>query len=372
MRRFVIEFRKLVRLFRADPRALASGIIAPTALLLVFWITFGNMAPLNVAVINQDEGPRGAQLAAHILEQESPAGNRPYFVSPSSDSEEAFRLYEAGKIAGVVVISPDFSQRLDAGQQPAVDFHFNNYSSDMAKNMRLYLQEGIVAFYADELEGYDLRLEERFAVDSQVNWMDLISIGVFSLAFLIGSMFSLLYLIFTERVLGTTIDYALSPQSPWPFWLARLLFSLLLGALAASLNGLLIWLLTGLNVFALAGAILPSVLLVTGIWMGIAALLGLGMRQLAGAAAGAMAGVVIAWFLGGGPSPVRYLAGAQRVVAEVVPNTWALDLSRAAAFEYPLDGVLVRYLLLSLTFVVMMTLATLAYRRSFAHRGVRR
>lgn len=116
MRRFVIEFRKLVRLFRADPRALASGIIAPTALLLVFWITFGNMAPLNVAVINQDEGPRGAQLAAHILEQESPAGNRPYFVSPSSDSEEAFRLYEAGKIAGVVVISPDFSQRLDAGQ----------------------------------------------------------------------------------------------------------------------------------------------------------------------------------------------------------------------------------------------------------------
>lgn len=369
MRRFMIELRKLAKLFRADPRALAGAIIAPTALLLVFWITFGNMASLGVAVVNQDEGPRGEQLATHILAQTSPAGGKPYFTSPTDDYAEAFEQYRSGGIAGVVVIGPDFTQRVEAGTQPAIEFHFNNYSTDMAKNLRLYLHEGIVSFYSATYDGYGLQVDERFTVSSQVDWMDLISIGVFSLAFLIGSMFSLLYLIFTERMGGTTTEYALSPLSPWPFWVARLTFSLLLGVLAASLNGLLILVLTGLNVFALAGRMIWPLLLITGIWMGIAALLALRMKQLPGAAALSMAAVVIAWFLGGGPSPVRYLSGAERVLAEAIPNTWALDITRANAFGYPLDGVGIRYTLLSITFVVMMTAAALAYRRTFAHRG---
>lgn len=366
--RFGAEFRKLMLLFRADPRAVASGIIAPTSLLVVFWITFGNMAPLSVAVVDLDEGHMGAALAGHVLAQTSPASGEPYFVSPADDLDEAMSRYESGAIAGVVVIAPDFTHRVEARQSPSVDFHLNNYSSDMAKNLRLYLQEGIVAFYSAEYEGFDLEVDERFTIDSQVDWMDLISIGVFSLAFLIGAMFSLLYLLFAERSLGADRHYALSPQSPWPFWAARLVVSLMLGALAAAVNGALIWALTGLDVLALLPAVIGPMVLLAGIWMGLAALLALNARALSGAAAIAMSAAVIAWFLGGGPSPVRYLGGAERALADAIPNTWALELARSAAFGYPIDGAGARYALLAATLVVMMTAASLAYRRTFAHR----
>ena len=366
--RFTAELRKLVLLLRADPRAVAAGVIAPTAILLVFWITFGNMSSLEIAVVNHDAGRLGARLEHHILAQTSPAGGRPYFTSRTGDEQEALELYERGQIAGVVVIGEDFTRRVEDRGSPAVEFHVNNYSADMAKNLRLYLQEGIVSFYDAEYPGYDLQVDEEYTVDSQVDWFELIAAGIFMLAFLIGSMFSLLSLLFAEKTLGTAAEYALSPAGPWPFWCARLLFSLLLGALTAAFNGVLIRVVCGLNVAAFLLPALVPLVLITGIWMAVATILALSVRQFAGAAVGAMVAAVLCWFLGGGTSPARYLAGPERVLAEAIPNTWALGLIRSRAFGYPVDDAGASYGLLAVVCAILLATATLMYHRRFARR----
>ena len=46
MRLFLAELKKLLLLFKADPRALAAGLIAPTVILLVFALTFGDFTSL--------------------------------------------------------------------------------------------------------------------------------------------------------------------------------------------------------------------------------------------------------------------------------------------------------------------------------------
>ena len=59
MRVFAAELRKLLLRLRADPRSLMAGIIAPTVILIVFAITFGDFTSLKLAYVNEDRGHRG-------------------------------------------------------------------------------------------------------------------------------------------------------------------------------------------------------------------------------------------------------------------------------------------------------------------------
>lgn len=368
MRRFAAEVRKLALLFRADPRAVTAGIIAPTAIILIFALTFGNMASLRVAVVNEDAGPHGSVLAATILGQESPAGGRPYVVSPTDDLTEAERQYAAGESAGYVHIPADFSARLDAGEHPAIGFTFNNYSTDMAKNLRLYVSEGIVAFYEGNLPEFQVERTEQFTAASQVDWFDLIAVGVFMLAALVGTMYSFLYLMYKERQHRTDVEYALSPAGPWSFWWARVAFSLVLGFVTASVNALLILLISGLNLFAAAGAVLGPLLLLMVIWLSLAAILSLTVDRFAGAAVGSMVVAVLSWFIGGGTASIQYLGGAQRVLAELVPNSHVVDLMRAGIFGYEPANAAVSYAIIVSMAVVLFGLAAWTYRRRLWRR----
>lgn len=147
MRVFVAELKKLFLLFKADPKSIAAGIIAPTVILIIFALTFGNFTSLKLAFVNDDDGVYGTTLESSIFSQISPLGKNPYFEEIKTDKETAFNLYEKGKVNGVVVVGKDFSALLRDGKNTSIEYHFNNYNTDMAKNLRLYLAEGILDFY---------------------------------------------------------------------------------------------------------------------------------------------------------------------------------------------------------------------------------
>ena len=73
MRLFLAELKKLLLLFKADPRALAAGLIAPTVILLVFALTFGDFTSLKLAWVDEDESSYSAQLEESIFSQISPS-----------------------------------------------------------------------------------------------------------------------------------------------------------------------------------------------------------------------------------------------------------------------------------------------------------
>jgi len=55
--------------------------------------------------------------------------------------EEALRDFEGYRVDGVWVIPPDFSARLEAGDNPTIAMYFSNYNDDRAKNHRIYSAE---------------------------------------------------------------------------------------------------------------------------------------------------------------------------------------------------------------------------------------
>ena len=112
MNLFVRELRKLLALTKADPKSLAAGIIAPTIILVIFALTFGNFVALKLAVVNDDAGALGTAFEETVFSQTSPLSGEPYFEAIEADAGKAQELYEQGRVNGILTIPEDFSARL--------------------------------------------------------------------------------------------------------------------------------------------------------------------------------------------------------------------------------------------------------------------
>ena len=332
MNLFIQELKKLLALTKADPKSLAAGVIAPTVILVIFALTFGNFVALKLAVVNDDAGELGAVFQETVFSQTSPLSGEPYFEAIEADAVEAQELYDRGLVNGILTIPDDFSKRLASGEPAQVAYAFDNYNTDMAKNLRLYLDEGIFAFYRDNMPGMELEVQREYAVGAQLDWFAIIAVGVFMLAFLMGSMFNFLYLLNKERDYATISEYRLSPTSLLPTFAARVVVALLAGTVGAAVNALLVWLLTGVNLTRGLLTTLP-VLLTLGIaFVSFAAIVSLTVRTFSGAAMLSMVTAVVAWFLSGATTSVKYATGALLDVALALPSSYGLSQIRAAAF----------------------------------------
>ena len=332
MRVFLAELKKLLILFKADPKSLAAGIIAPTIILIIFALTFGDFNPLKLAWVNEDRGPYGAMLEEAVFSQISPLGDRPYFEELAAGYEQAMELYNQGKVNGVIVVGEDFSSALSGGGSASIDYIFNNYNTDMAKNLRLYLDEGILAFYRAADPGVRIEVEERLNVETQLPWFDIIAVAVFLLAFLLGSMFNMLYLFYKEKVDETLCEYRLSPNGIWASLLARVLMALLAGTITALVNAALVYVISGVNIAAFLPGIFPPLLVLGVTYVFFAEIAALLSDSFSGAAVFTMASTVVLWFLSGATASIKYSTGILRAIALAIPNTYGLSRIRGEIF----------------------------------------
>ena len=332
MRVFAAELKKLLILFRADPKSLAAGVIAPTIILIIFALTFGDFNPLKLAWVNEDRGPYGAMLEEAVFSQISPLGDRPYFEELAAGYEQAMELYNQGKVNGVIVVGEDFSSALSGGGSASIDYIFNNYNTDMAKNLRLYLDEGILAFYRAADPGVRIEVEERLNVETQLPWFDIIAVAVFLLAFLLGSMFNMLYLFYKEKVDETLCEYRLSPNGIWASLLARVLVALLAGTITALVNAALAYVISGVNIAAFLPGIIPTLLVLGVTYVFFAEIAALLSDSFSGAAVFTMASTVVLWFLSGATASIKYSTGILRAIALAIPNTYGLSRIRGEIF----------------------------------------
>ena len=332
MRVFAAELKKLLILFKADPKSLAAGIIAPTIILIIFALTFGDFNPLKLAWVNEDRGPYGAMLEEAVFSQISPLGDRPYFEEFAAGYDAAMELYNQGKVNGVIVVGEDFSSALSGGGSASIDYIFNNYNTDMAKNLRLYLDEGILAFYRAADPGVRIEVEERLNVETQLPWFDIIAVAVFLLAFLLGSMFNMLYLFYKEKVDETLCEYRLSPNGIWASLLARVLVALLAGTITALVNAALAYVISGVNIAAFLPGIIPTLLVLGVTYVFFAEIAALLSDSFSGAAVFTMASTVVLWFLSGATASIKYSTGILRAIALAIPNTYGLSRIRGEIF----------------------------------------
>lgn len=368
MNLFIQELKKLLALTKADPKSLAAGVIAPTVILIIFALTFGNFVALKLAVVNDDAGELGTVFQEAVFSQTSPLSGKPYFEAIEADAEEAQELYEQGLVNGILTIPEDFSERLASGKPAQVVYAFDNYNTDMAKNLRLYLDEGIFAFYRGNMPGMELEVKREYAVGAQLDWFAIIAVGVFMLAFLMGSMFNFLYLLDKERDYATLSEYRLSPASLLPTFAARVMVALLAGAVGAAVNALLVWLLTGVNLARGLSTTLPVLLALGVAFVAFAAIVSHTVRTFSGAAMLSMVTAVVAWFLSGATTSVKYASGALLDVALALPSSYGLSQIRAAAFgvDQSVGGLLAPgkgWLVMGAYAIVLAVAAWAVYRR---------
>ena len=167
MRVFAAELKKLLILFKADPKSLVAGIIAPTIILIVFAFTFGDFTSLKLAYVNEDTGVYGEELETAVFTQISPLGDRPYFEETETDYETAMELYQQGKINGVIIVPETFSADLEDGKNANIDYIFNNYNTDMGKKTCVcILKRGYWIFTVRLILIYKLKVEEVLNVET--------------------------------------------------------------------------------------------------------------------------------------------------------------------------------------------------------------
>ena len=340
MKIFRLELKKLLILLKSEPKSLMAGIIAPTIILLVFFLTLGNFTSLKIACVNNDSGRYSEKIETCIFSQISPLGNNPYFQKEKVSYDKAFELYKKDKVAGIIVINKDFSKDIDKNSEGKMQYYFNNYNSDMAKNLRLYLNEGLLDFQMKYNAGVkDLELIEKQNVKRQIDWFDIISVGVFLLAFFMGAMFNFLYLFHKEKLYGTLYEYRLSPKNIAGSFFARVTVSLIAGTVTSGINAVFIYFLTGINLLMYIKNIVFIVICLGSTYVFLACIIGLLAKSFNGSAVFSMVTAVLLWFLLGATASINYATGILKTIALCIPNSYGLAQIRDCVFEMEMSNI---------------------------------
>lgn len=325
MRRFWILFSTEFKSWRRDPISAMGGFIPTAVLLIAFSLLFGGRLTFKIAVLNNDEGTLGAVLVETFNQVISPFGTPYYDIEPLS-ADEAWAAYHAYRIDGVWVIPADFSQRLQTGQNPSLEMHFNNYNDDRAKNHRIYAAEILWRFYEKAgVPGPPLTLAETYPRSEMIAWFPIIAVGAILLSVTLGGMINIFMLTQKEQVSKVTLEFGLAPRSLVWVLLPKTLLALIMGLVTGTvfLAILSLW----LDVWP--GSSLWAVWLLAGLvtlfWIPITLLLGLHARQYMPGAIASILGALTVFFIGGGLNIIRGYEDRVLLISWLFPNTYAVD-----------------------------------------------
>jgi len=365
MRRFWLLLSTEIKALIQDPISVMGGFMAPGILMAAFGLLFGGPLSFRIAVLNHDTGPWGDVLRQTVDEVISPFGT-PYYEVSRLPEAEAWDTYHAHALDGVWVIPPDFSARLDAGQDPTIEMYFDNYNDDRAKNHRIYSAEIMWRFYEKiGRPGPPLATAEEYPRPEMVHWFPLIAVGLAVLGVSLGGMFNIFLLTYKEHLTRITLEYGLAPRSL--VWV--LLPKILLALLMALLTGTALLFVVYLWVGAWPGRFLWAVWLLFGLvaifWASLGLVIGMRIRHYMAGAIGGVLGGVIVFFIGGGLASVHQSWHKVLWVARLFPNTYAVDPVRDLVLfgAWPADWVPVLLTLIGLAFVSLVGSLVLTARQ---------
>ena len=108
------------------------GIFYAVAMLVLFLVGYsalpGNMDDLKIAIVNDDAGESGAQIASQLGE------SLPFDIESDYSNEKALQKLEDNKIALVIHIPENFSASAQKGESAQIDFTVNEASATMVSS----------------------------------------------------------------------------------------------------------------------------------------------------------------------------------------------------------------------------------------------
>ena len=108
------------------------GIFYAVAMLLIFLIGYsalpGNMDQLKIAIVNDDAGQSGEQIATQLGE------SLPFVIESDYTNKKALEKLEDNKVALVIHIPENFTEKAQKGESAQIDFTVNEASATMVSS----------------------------------------------------------------------------------------------------------------------------------------------------------------------------------------------------------------------------------------------
>lgn len=133
-------FWKDLRIWLRQPTNIAATVVPPLAFLLVEALGAAAVGRSPVALVLQDPGAKGVQMAQIIH-------NADVFRITDANARQARVLINNLDVVAIITIPPNFTRNVDAHQPATVDVTVNNLNLDFTNDIHRSVPDAITQFY---------------------------------------------------------------------------------------------------------------------------------------------------------------------------------------------------------------------------------
>lgn len=354
-------FKKDLLLLQRDRKLIAAGIVPPLAIFAAFYFL---MAPLmggmKMALIVEDWGPYGQEMAQIIKTLQSPQGR--YWRVVTRDPVEAERLFTELQVMAIITIPDGFSQAVVEGHRPELGLAVANVSGDISKNVRLYTSNAILEFIQRHGKAH-IGIEDINRSPYGVHWLAYIAMGIFVFSLMLGSMINAGAAVSREWEQYTIKELLLSQTGRLPIILGKMLIGLVAGLIAGAIMLVIIWLLAGVGIVGNPWMVLLIAVLTSLVFVGLGMVVGIFLRSWFRLGISSIVFVVLLWLLGGAFGSLSVMPDSTQTAARFLPTTYTLDALHKLMLWGSTDGLWTDVTVLTVVALICITVGTIALSR---------
>lgn len=327
MRMLAIVERELRKFFRS-PALMLTAMVFPLVQLVILGNAFGGkITEARVGVVDYDHGPQA--LRVHEAFASVAANIRTFRTLPYASDKQAQRDVQAGRLDAAVVIPPQFSRRVYAGENPSLGLVVDNSDQFLAGSLESEMQALTDALNKPQVpqrvaDSIALQVVELYPY---IEYMKYLLPGSITLAMFVSVMIGGGMLYIDDKARGVHEGFLVTPITK----LELVLGLIASGAIKAILSGLVLTLLgslvAGLSVVFHPLIVLQLVLMAVATSFAFNAMMFLMMVRVEDPLVPrAMFGILntLLYFPSGAIYPIDAFPGWLRAIARVDPFTYAV------------------------------------------------
>jgi ABC-type multidrug transport system permease subunit len=366
LRLILVICRHTIVVWLRNRSLIAASLVPPLAFLVAGFFAAAAVSHSPVALVNLDQGAQG-QLIAKIFHDSN------VFRITDTDPAQARQLIKGVRVAAVITIPADFTEKISKHQATAVDFEVNNLNLDFTNDIRRSVPAAITQYYQTQglsspikvtMQEQDLRHRDIELFQYQV-------VPVLLLMILITGLVNTTVSTAREYEMRTIKEVLLAPVSDRDIALGKILAGFLIGLCSGILEVAIClalkWLAlppwqhwpAALLVIALTSLMAAGAGFAVGVWV----------KKIQAAHALSTNTALPLFFLAGGVGVLAFEPEWLQNIAAFVPLTYANHALQMAFFYNSTDQLAKDVAVLVSVTVIVIVLSVSMVRKSRSNFG---
>jgi ABC transporter DrrB family efflux protein len=357
-----IILRKDLRIWLRQPTNMAATLIPPLSFMLIMALGAAAVGRSPVALVVQDTGPQGIQLAQAIEAAD-------VFRLHKVDAAQAQILLQNLDVVAVITIPPDFTRRAQAGETAPVEVLVNNLNLDFTNDIRRAVPDAITQYYLAQGTASPIKitLHEHDLRTRDVELFQYSILPIVAMLLLIGGLVTGGMATAREWESRTIKELLVSPASNAAIIAGKVLASFtttfLLGVLVLGLGYGLGWIQPE-GVYWLTTLLVVALVALLGAGLGVA--VGAALQRIQPVIPIAVNLALYLFFLSGGIAVLAFEPTWLQAIAAYDPLTYGIHALQMAVFYSSADQLGRDIVILGLSALAALGLGIVALRRRMA------